>query len=68
MGPNQTDKLFQCKGNYKKKPKRQLKEWEKIASNDATNLTRAQSLKHTINLYNSTAKKPTTEWKNGPKT
>ena len=34
MGTNQTDKLLQSKGNHKKK--RQLTEWEKIVSNDAT--------------------------------
>ena len=33
MGPSQTDKLFTEKEN-KKKPKRQLTEWEKIVSND----------------------------------
>ena len=32
MGPNQTDKLLHNKGNQK----RQLTEWEKIVSNDAT--------------------------------
>jgi len=40
----------------KKKTKRQLTEWEKIVSNDATD--KAYSLKDTNNLYNSTAKKP----------
>ena len=35
MEPNQTDKLLHSKGNHEKKPKRQLKEWEKIVSNDA---------------------------------
>ena len=35
MGPNQTDKLCIAK-ETKKKPKRQLTEWEKIVSNGAT--------------------------------
>ena len=35
MGPNQTDKLLHSKGNPKEN-KRQLTEWEKIVSNDAT--------------------------------
>ena len=35
MGPHQTDKLLHSKGNQKEK-KRQLTEWEKIVSNDAT--------------------------------
>ena len=35
MRPNQTDKLLHIKRNHKKK-KRQLTEWEKILSNDAT--------------------------------
>ena len=36
MSPNQTDKILQSKGNHQKKKKRQLTEWEKIVSNDAT--------------------------------
>ena len=50
----------------KKKPKRQLTEWEKIVSNDAMDkglISRIYS-----NLYNPTAKKPITQWKNGQKT
>ena len=35
MGPNQTDEIFTTK-ETKKKTKQQLKEWEKIVSNDAT--------------------------------
>ena len=34
MEANQTDKILHSKGNHKKK--RQLREWEKIVSNDAT--------------------------------
>ena len=37
MGPNKTDKLWHKKKETKKKTKRQLTEWEKIVSNDATN-------------------------------
>ena len=36
MGPNQNDKLLHSKGNQKE-TKKQLTEWEKIVSNDATN-------------------------------
>ena len=41
MGPNQTYKLLQSKGNHKnkqtnKKQKRQPTEWEKIFANDVT--------------------------------
>ena len=35
MGPNQTDKFCTAK-ETKKKTKRQLIEWEKVVSNDAT--------------------------------
>ena len=35
MGPHQTDKFCTAK-ETKKKTKRQLTEWEKIVSNDAT--------------------------------
>ena len=39
MGPKQTNKILQRKGNHKKKKKtkKNLTEWEKIVSNDATN-------------------------------
>ena len=36
MEPSQTDKLLHRKRNHKKTQKRQLTEWEKIVSNDAT--------------------------------
>ena len=37
MGPKQTNKLLHKIRNHKKKnPKRQLTEWEKTVSNDAT--------------------------------
>ena len=61
MRPNQTDKLLHCIGKHKKK-KRQLTEWEKIFSNDAT--YEGLICKYTNNIYNSTAKKSTTRWKN----
>ena len=48
----------------KKKTKRQLTEWEKIVSNDATD---KGLISRIYNSYNSTAKKPTTQWKNGHK-
>ena len=47
----------------KKETKRQLTEWEKIVSNDATD--KSFSLEYTSKVYNSTAKKLTTQWKNG---
>ena len=65
MGPNQTDKLLHSKGNQKENKKTTYR-MEKIVSNDATD--KGLSLKYTNNLYNSTAKKPTTQWKNGQKT
>ena len=37
MGPNQTDKICTAK-ETKKKIKRQLTEWEKRVSNDATDI------------------------------
>ena len=49
----------------KKKTKRQLTEWEKIVSNDATD--KGLISKIYKQLINSTAKRPTTEWKNGQK-
>ena len=49
----------------KTKTKRQLTEWEKIVSNNATD--KSLSLKYTDYLYNSTQKKPTTQLKNGQK-
>ena len=36
MGPNQTYKLLNSKGNHFKKMKRQPTEWEKIVVKDAT--------------------------------
>ena len=49
-----------------KKTKRQLSEWEKIVSNDATD--KGLISEYINNLYNPTAKKPINQWKNGQKT
>ena len=65
MGPNQIDKPLHGK-ETKKKTKRQLTEWEKIMSNDATD--KGLVSKICKQFYNSTAKKPTTQLKNGQKT
>ena len=65
METNQTYKPLLSNGNHKE-TKRQPMEWKKIVSNDATN--KGLSLKYANNLYNSTAKNATTQWKNGQKT
>ena len=67
MGPNQTNKLLHSKGNHKKNPKRQLTEWEKTVSNDATDKGLISRI-YINNLDNPTAKKPINQWKNGQKT
>ena len=64
MGPNQIYKLLHGKGNHLKK--RQPTEWDKIISNDVT--TKGLISKIYKKLYNSTAKKPATQLKNGQKT
>ena len=51
----------------KKKPKRQLTEWEKIVSSDATDKGLISRIL-TSNIYNSTAKKPTTQLKSEQRT
>ena len=50
----------------KRKPKRQLTEWEKIVSNDATNKDLISRIYKQLTQRNS--KKPTSQWKNGQKT
>ena len=49
----------------KKETKRQLTEWEKTVSNNAIDKDLISKI---YNLYNSIAKKPTTQLKNGQKT
>ena len=73
MGPNQTYKLLNSKGNHKtnkqkqtKNTKRQHREWEKIVAYDATD--RGLISKIYKQLINSTAKIQTTKLKNGQKT
>ena len=62
MGPNQLNTTKETK----KKTKTQLTEWKKIVSNNATDKGLISRMYK--QLYNSTAKKPTTQWKNGQKT
>ena len=65
MGPNQTEKLLHSKGNQKE-TKRQLTQWEKIVSNDATDKGLISRIYKQLIQPNS--KKPITQWKNGQKT
>ena len=65
MGPYQTDKFFTAK-EIKKKTKRQLTEWEKIVSNDATDKGLISKICKQLTQLN--RKKQATELKNGQKT
>ena len=64
MGPNQTEKSCTAK-ETKKKTKRQLTEWEKIVSNDATDKGLISRIYKQLIQPNS---KKTNQWKNGQKT
>ena len=62
MGPNQTDKLCTAK-ETKKKTKRQLTEWEKIGSNDATDQGLISRIcKQFIQLNSKKANNPIEKW------
>ena len=54
--PNQTHKLFHSKGNKKKK--RQLTEWEKIVSNDATDKGLISSIQATYKTQQQKSQQP----------
>ena len=66
MGPNQTDKLCTAK-ETKRKTKRQLTEWEKIVSNDATDKGLISKIYKQLTQLNS-KKSQQPKWKNAQKT
>ena len=61
MEPNETDKLLHSKENIKK-IKRQLIEWEKIVSNDATDKRLICKIYKLIQLNCKKAKNPIEKW------
>ena len=66
MGPNQIDKFCTAK-ETKKKTRRQLTEWEKTVSNDATDKGLISKIyKQFIQLNSKKASNPTEKWAKDP--
>ena len=62
MGPNQIDKFCTAK-ETKKKTRRQLTEWEKTVSNDATDKGLISGIyKQLIQLHSKKANNPVDKW------